>query len=345
MKKFKRNRAIGIFDAEFRLEKLSKLGDPLERLGKYVDFELFRSFLETKLSKIAKGPGGRPGYGYVLLFKILILQRFYNLSDGQAEYQINDRLSFMRFLGLTLADEVPDENTVWNFREHLIEMDLVEALFSLFREELERLHMVIHEGKIVDASFIEVPIQRNSKEENAMLSKGEIPASLQENEDSFAQKDTDARWTKKGNVAYFGYKNHVKVDSKSKFVLAYEVTSAEVHDSQILETLLDDRDAGQDGFMDSAYMSEENIAILEGKGMTPQICERAYKNKPLTEAQNDNNKIKSKTRSRIEHIFGFMEMSMNGMYLYQIGKKRISAMIGLMNLTYNMFRKVQLASC
>lgn len=343
MKKFKRHRAIGFFDAEFRLGKLSKLGDPLERLVKHVDFELFRAFLEKELSKEAKGQGGRPPYDYVLLFKILILQRYYNLSDGQTEYQINDRLSFMRFLGLTLADSVPDEKTIWLFREELTNRELVERLFSLFLQELTRLDLVVHEGKIIDASFIETPIQRNSKEENAMLKKGEIPKSMQENEHSFSQKDTDARWTKKGDVSFYGYKNHIKVDSKSKFILTYEVTSAEVHDSQVLENLIDDKDAGQDMFLDSAYQSEANVAILEDKKISPQIIERAYRNHPLTEEQEQNNKIKSKTRARVEHIFAFMEMSMNGMYLYQIGKKRITAVVTLMNLTYNMFRKVQLA--
>jgi IS5 family transposase len=81
------------------------------------------------LSKLSKGAGGRPPYDYVLMFKILILQRYYNLSDDQVEFQINDRLSFMRFLDLTIADDIPDSRTVWHFREQLTDSGIVEDFF------------------------------------------------------------------------------------------------------------------------------------------------------------------------------------------------------------------------
>lgn len=153
-KSFKRHKAIGFFDEDLRLSKLSKLGDPLEKLAQGIDFELFRDLLESRLQVAAKNKGGRRPYDYVLMFKILILQRYYNLSDHQTEYQICDRLSFMRFLGLTLADDVPDGKTVWHFRERLVDLGLTEELFSLFLRRLEELGLVVHEGKIVDASFV-----------------------------------------------------------------------------------------------------------------------------------------------------------------------------------------------
>ena len=342
MKRFKRHRDYGFFDQEIRLSKLSTLGDPLERLNNHIDFEMFRTLLQDTLTKEAKGKGGRPPYDYVMMFKVLILQRFYNISDDQVEYQINDRMSFMRFLNLTIADDVPDSKTVWHFRERLIDLDLIEPLFNLFLEELERLNLVVNEGKIVDASFIEVPIQRNTREENKQIKEGEVPESFKQNPHRLAQKDTDALWTKKNNVSYFGYKNHVKQDSGSKLITKYTVTDASVHDSQQTEPLLEKKDKGEPLFADSAYtgpIQEQAIAL---KKMINQVSEKGAKNRPLTEEQKENNRIKSKVRSRVEHIFGFMEMSMNGMYLYNIGIKRITAIVGLMNLTYNMFRKLQL---
>lgn len=342
MKRFKRSQAAGFFDYDIRLTKLSQLGDPLERLKKGVDFNLFRSFLEEKLYRQPKGAGGRPAYDYVLMFKILILQRFYNLSDEQSEYQINDRLSFMRFLDLTTADDVPDSRTVWAFREQITNLELVEPLFELFLTHLASLNLIVHEGKIIDASFVEVPRQRNSREDNKTIKSGEIPASFTENEAKLAQKDTDARWTKKNSQTFFGYKNHVKADAKSKIITKYVVTSASVHDSQALNDLLDETDAQQDLYADSAYTGEKQEATIENAEMTNKVCEKGYKNAPLTDEQKDNNKTKSRIRSRVEHIFGFIEMSMNGMYLLQIGEKRIKAAIGLMNLTYNMFRKLQI---
>lgn len=342
MKKFKRHRDYGFFDQDIRLSKLSQLGDPLERLNAGIDFEMFRDILMTGLEKIAKGKGGRPPYDYVLMFKILILQRYYNLSDDQVEFQINDRLSFMRFLDLTIADDIPDSKTVWNFREELTNLGLVEKLFVRFVEKLEEIGLIVNEGKIIDASFVEVPRQRNSREENKQIKEGEVPESFKENPHKLSQKDINARWTKKNNKNYFGYKDHVKQDGKSKLIIKYKVTDASVHDSNATEPLLDEKDKGEEFYADSAYTGEPQEKIISDKEMINKVCEKGTRNHPLTDEQKANNKEKSKTRCRVEHIFGFMEQNMNGMYIQCIGIKRAESVIGLMNLTYNMFRKIQL---
>jgi transposase, IS5 family len=342
MKIFKRHRDYGFFDQDIRLTKLSQLGDPLEKLNQGIDFEIFRQVLLLGFEKIAKGKGGRRPFDYVMMFKILILQRYYNLSDDQIEYQINDRMSFMRFLNLTIADVIPDSKTVWNFREQLVDLKLVDVVFDLFLKELDTLGLVVNEGKIIDASFIEVPKQRNSREENKQIKNGETPKSFEENANKKEQKDLDARWTKKNNVSHYGYKNHIKVDAKSKIIVKYEVTSASVHDSQILDNLLDEKDADEDFYGDSAYTGHNQKDIISQKDMIDKTCKKGYKNNPLTQEDHAINKEKSRVRSRVEHVFGFMEGSMNGMSLYAIGIKRIEGIVGLMNLTYNMFRKIQL---
>jgi transposase, IS5 family len=342
MKAFKRHRDYGFFDQDIRLTKLSKLGDPLEKLNQGIDFELFRKVLESGFDKVAKGKGGRRPFDYVMMFKILILQRYYNLSDDQIEYQINDRMSFMRFLDLTISDDIPDSKTVWNFREQIINLELIDVVFDLFLKELNQLGLIVNEGKIIDASFIEVPKQRNSREENKQIKNGETPKSFDENPNKKRQKDLGARWTKKNNVSYYGYKDHIKVDAKSKLILKYKVTDASVHDSQTLENLLDDQDANEDLHGDAAYRGQEQQKIISEKEMVDKTCVKGYKNNPLTEQEKEINKEKSRVRSRVEHIFGFMEGSMNGMNLYAIGIKRVEGIVGLMNLTYNMFRKIQL---
>ena len=343
MKRYKRYRDYGFLDQDIRMSKLSQLGDPLERLNEGVDFEIFRSFLEDRLSKLVNGKGGRPPYDYVLMFKILILQRYYNLSDDQVEYQINDRLSFMRFLDLTIADDIPDSKTVWHFREQITDLDLVEELFDLFLKELEELNLIINEGKIIDASFVEVPIQRNRKADNELIKQGIIPESISSNPHKQRQKDMDARWTEKNGVNFFGYKDHVKQDAKSKLIVKYRVTDASVHDSQATETLLEkEKDKGEDFYADSAYSGEPQEKIISKNEMNNKVCEKGRRNHPLTEEQKENNREKSRVRSRVEHIFGFMEMNMNGMFIQCIGIKRATAIIGLMNLTYNMYRKIQI---
>ncbi|MDR3114859.1 MAG: transposase, partial [Treponema sp.] len=115
--------------------------------------------------KEPKGPGGRPPFDYVMMFKILIVQRMYNISDAQTEYQIKDRLSFMRFLGLALCDTVPDEKTIWEFRDNLVQANIIDTLFYRFTKQLEEKEIITHSGSIIDATFVEAPRQRNSREE------------------------------------------------------------------------------------------------------------------------------------------------------------------------------------
>ena len=122
----------GFFDAEERLKVLSASGDPLERLSKVVDFAQFRPDLEAALVRADRARGGRPPYDAVLMFKVLVLQTLYTLSDDATEYQLKDRLSFMRFCGLALHDPVPDAKTIWLFREQLTRAGAIDRLFGRF---------------------------------------------------------------------------------------------------------------------------------------------------------------------------------------------------------------------
>ena len=236
----------GLFDEQNVLAKLTQLGDPLVLIEKHIDFALFEKHIlqfTGRKASTEKPSKGRPAYDAVTMMKIIFLQRLYNLSDDQVEFQINDRMSFMRFLNLTIADDIPDSNTVWAFREKLVEMELTEAIFDLFLAQLTRLNLVLNEGKIIDASFVEVPKQRNSREQNKQIKEGQIPQEFIDNPQVLAQKDLDATWTKKNNMTFYGYKNHVKVDIDNKIITAYTVTTASVHDSQALDMLLDEIDA------------------------------------------------------------------------------------------------------
>ena len=334
----------GFFDENDRLKELSLLGDPLERLNLVINWEAFRPKLTKVFRKEAKGPGGRPPYDYVVMFKVLILQRLYGISDAQAEYQIKDRLSFMRFLGLNLCDTVPDEKTIWLYRERLVQAKIIDTMFYRFTKQLEDKGLITREGSIVDASFIDVPKQRNSREENQSIKDGEVPKEWEEegNKHKVAQKDVNARWTKKNDETHYGYKNHVKADKDSKLIVKYEVTSAEVHDSQALADLVELK-KDKVMYADSAYKGEEVESCL-GKKIENQIIEKGYRNKPLTEDQKIQNKRKSSVRVRVEHIFGFMTNSMKGMSIRCIGIERAKFAIGMMNLVYNMSRYGYLAT-
>ena len=201
--------------------------------------------------------------------------------------------------------------------------------------------MIAHEGKLIDASFIEAPKQRNKRKENIEIKQGNTPKQWDENPNKKRQKDVDARWTKKNNETHFGYKNHVKVDNKYKFIEKGTTTTASVHDSQALDDLLTKSDEGQDLYADSAYTGEKQDNVIKKYKVNNKVHEKGYKNKPLTEKQKESNNEKSKIRARVEHVFGFMEQSMNRLNIRSIGIKRASGFTNLVNLTYNLFRYEQ----
>jgi len=341
-KKYKITGNRGLFDEQETYQKLSDIGNPLEKICKVIDFEMFRDMLESQLLNTNKknNAGAKP-FDIVMMFKIMILQRYYGLGDTQIEYQILDRLSFKKFLGLESGDKVPDEKTVWAFREKLTNEGLVEDIFSKFTKYLESKGLIMNEGKMVDASFTVAPRQRNTRDENKKIKEGNGDELWNDRPNKKKHKDIDARWTKKNGETFFGYKNHAKVDTKSKFIDKYEVTDASVHDSQPLDDLLTEDDSGQDFFADSAYTGEEQEKVINKYELNNKVHEKGYRNKPLTDEQKANNKEKSKIRARVEHVFGFMEQSMNGLVVKSVGIKRATGIIGLINLTYNLFRYEQ----
>ena len=239
MSKYITPQQSGLFDEAIRLEELHEMGDPLARLDQVIDWRLFEPVLARLPKAVPKGPGGRPPFPCLIMFKAMVIQSLYQLSDEQLQFQMTDRLSFNRFLGCTHADKSPDEKTFWAFREMLTKHQLIEPLFAIFHAALEAKGMFARKGQMVDATFVEVPRQRNhsalsrfdklkapslprgswpkgSREENARIKAGELPEGWEDHPQKARQKDVDARWTKKNGERYYGYKNHVKVDSRSK---------------------------------------------------------------------------------------------------------------------------------
>jgi len=328
-----------LFDLDNRYASLSEAGDPLERLNAVIDWEIFRPLLERIDAKERKTAAGRKPTCRVLMFKLLILQRLHNLSDERLQYQVSDRLSFMRFLGLELSGNVPDARTVWAFREALKEHQLTDALFERLNRALADLGVELKSGQIIDATFVPVPIQRNAREHNALIKADAVPIEWGKTPAKLAQKDIDARWTKKGGQNHYGYKNHINIDRDTKLIAASACTDAGVHDSQALDAVLRKEDEGGKAvWADSAYRSNEQEQSLKDSRHESRIHERAYRNKPLTKEQKIGNTAKSRVRARVEHVFGHMENSMGGIFLRSIGAARAKVGVGLMNLTYNLTR-------
>ena len=318
----------GLFDWQTRFEQLDNGGDPLVKLNDVVDWELFRSNLEKVRDKERKSHAGRKPFDVILMFKILILQSLYNLSDDQLEFQIRDRLSFMRFLGLSLGDTVPDAKTIWLFREQLTEAELIKTIFDRFDHFLRDNGFTAKKGQIVDASIVAAPRQRSSRDENKQIKDGQVPEDWTDTKKR--QKDTDARWTQKNGKNHYGYKNHIEVDVEHKLIREYEVTPASTHDSQVFEDLLDEANTSRDVWGDSAYGGQAHR----------ELC----RHKKLTEREKQGNHTRSKTRSRVEHIFGVQTQRAGNLIVRSIGLVRAKAKIGLRNLAYNIDRYRLLAT-
>jgi len=341
MKYFRPQQEANLFSILDHQKQLSRTPKGINRLNAVIDWELFRKEIESILGydKRDHRKGGRPPFDPVLMLKVLVLQKFHGLSDDEAEYQIKDRFSFLEFLGLRAGDRIPDAKTIWDFKQALEKegRDGGRRLFERFGELLEASGMVAKEGTLVDASFVDAPRQRNTREENAEIKEGKRPKGFEKDTPKGRQKDCDARWVKKNQETHYGYKNHAKVDAKSKLVTGFATTAAQVHDSQVFEELVEEGDGAV--FADSAYYSEESQEHLIQKNCEDFIMMKAQRGHPLTEEEVETNRKRSRIRVRCEHVFGRMsQLAMD--QIRTIGQVRAHHHNAMSNLVYNMDRLV-----
>ncbi|GLS37255.1 IS5 family transposase ISMac22 [Mesorhizobium tianshanense] len=345
----------GFWDIDERYVRLSKAGDPLEKLNAVVPWEVFRKPLAKALKRSDGAKGGRPPFDAVMMFKVLVLQALYSLSDDQAEFQIQDRLSFMCFLGLGLGDKVPDAKTIWLFREHLTQARAVENLFARFDKHLTKAGYLAIGGQIVDATIVAAPKQRNSDAEKADIKAGKVPDEWQKKPAKLRQKDRDARWTVKFSkakadeegktkprdiaVPAFGYKNHASIDRRHGFIRGWNVTGASAWDGAQLRNVLDKNNTGSTVWADTAYRSKKNEAWLDKNGYVSDIHHKKPKGRPMSEAMARANGRRSKIRAFVEHVFA-QQKSRMGLFVRTIGIARARTKIGMANLAYNLTRFV-----
>jgi transposase, IS5 family len=347
----------GFFDEDARLKALSAAGDPLERLAGVIDFEVFRRDLETALSRSDRSKGGRPPDDAVLMFKVLVVQTLYTLSDDQTEYQLKDRLSFMRFVGLALHDAVPDAKTIWLFREQLARAGVVEGLFAQFDALLRAKGWLAMGGQIVDATVIEARRPRLTLAEKNTLKGGGTPAEW--TPARRAQIDRDGRWTiKRGRkhnaapgdgqkrqveiaVPMFGDKNHVGVDRAFGFVRRYTVTHAAAYDGGQLGAVLDRDNTASDVWADTAYRSAANLVLLERRGRRPQFQRKKPRGRKMPAHIARGNATRARVRARVEHVFAAQKCRL-GLVVRTVGMVRARVKIGLANLAYNFTRLARL---
>ena len=316
----------------------------LKRLSETIPWESFRPLLEQGYTRERKSNAGRKRIDPLILFKMLILQQLFNLSDEEVEFQVNDRRSFEEFVGLGVMNIIPDATTIAFIRERLRKAGVIEELFEMFESYLRSQGLQARGGQIIDATLVPVPKQRNTREENAEIKAGRLPDGWDENPDRLRQKDLDARWVQKNGINYYGYKNSICIDVDHGFIRRYAVTPANIHDSQMLPRLLDPENEHDHVWADSAYSGECFEDLLSLRGFESLIHEKGSRNNPLGEAAKEMNRVKSAIRACVEHVFGCMTMSMGGKLTRKIGLARNEAWWGLKNLTFNFLRYLQRTS-
>lgn len=256
-----------------RPEKKKPKKDFLCEVDGYVDWGIYRKPLERSYTQSPYGP---PRYDVLVLFKMVLLQQWYDLSDAEVEEYVSDRLSFRRFLGLSVMDDVPDETTICLFRKHLIVSGLYDWLFETMQTELNNRHLFVKKGAMLDATFIQAP-----------------------------RKDPDAKDGHKGH----GYSVHTHVDAESELVRELEMTSAEVHDSQEEENLLFGDE--QSIWADKGYFNDEKKREMRQAGIYCGVLDKAKRNHPLSRKQKKRNVQKSRVRSGVEHPYAHMKHHQN----------------------------------
>jgi len=346
----------GFFDVDDRLQRLSDLGDQLEALRTAVDFEVFRSDLVAALDYTNGPQGGRPPFDPVMMFKILVIQAANNLSDERAEFLINDRLSFMRFLGLGLSDRVPDARTIWLFREKLTKAGVIKTLFERFDDAVRGSGYIAMSGQIIDASLVAAPKQRNTDDEKKAIKDGRIPQDWKAKPAKLRHKDRDARWTVKFTKAKekadgskppvdiaipaFGYRNHIGIDRGFGFIRTWMVTDAAAYEgARLREDLLDRTNTAKTVWADTAYRSAANETFMAKNGFVSRVHRKKPKGRPMPQAMRRANNAKSKVRARVEHVFAEQKDRM-GLFIRTIGIARATTKIGMANIVYNIKRLI-----
>ncbi len=304
--------------------KITRTEKKLCKIDQFVDFDRIVDRFSV-IDKTRQGLGGRPRKELVLMTRILFVQYLYNLSDPELEDQLNDRLSFQRFVGLGMNSTVPDYTTIWRFKEALIRHRLLDGLFQMIVDACEQRGLLVKRGTLVDSTIIESVNRPLSRQRRKTL--GQRPS---------AQIDTDATSTRKGNRQYYGYKGHIGVDQGSKLIRRKTFTTASPHDITELNHLIsgDERSI----WADKAYSRTSDKQKARASGVYYGVLDKGKRGQKLGNRQRSRNRQKSSVRSAVEHPFAYMKSKLD----YACARAKTQARNELsftMNcILYNVFR-------
>jgi len=290
-------------------ERIKRLGDKLVEIGGRIDWEGFRPKLEA-MYKNNTDRGGRPNLDVIVMFKSLFIQQLYSLSDEQLERELADRISFRVFLGTT--ETVPDSTTIWKFRERLAETGADKDAWAEMQRQLEAMKLKVQKGIMQDATFI-------------TSDPGHAKADTPRGDEAKTRRSKDGAWAKKGTKSFFGYKLHDAMDEKFGLVRRIEVTSANVHDSQV-----DLAEEGEVRYTDKGYFGAKT------KGYDAAM-KKATRGHPLSYKDEMRNKRISSKRSPVERFYAFIKCVCKGGHVAVTTIPRVRAKMILAGIVFNVY--------
>ena len=285
-------------------------GHFLKKIDGQINWRPFEKLLEP----LYHPTQGRPSHPPLVMFKALLLQQWYGLSDPGLEEAICDRLSFQRFLGLSLKDPVPDETRICRFRNMLAQADLGERLFGLLEEQLDAKGLLVRRGSLIDATLV--------KAQPHAPRKGE------------ASPDPEADWTRRGKDGHFGYKVHLTVDQGSDLLRRLALTRASTSESRLFEEMVIGDEAAV--FADGAYAKDARKAALRGRGVFCGIINRPWRYRAITAQQKKRNRFFSRVRRAVERVIGTLKCRYGLERCRYIGKVRNHNHLWLKGMCYNL---------
>lgn len=290
--------------------------DVLAEIGGLVDWSSF----EKLLSGIHTASRGEASYPPLTMFKVLLLQRWYGLSDEAMEAALFDRISFLAFAGFSAEDETPDHSTIWRFREHLAKDGLIETLFAELSRQLDKKGVTVKQGTLIDASLITSAARRPRMDEEPV-----------------SAIDPDARFgtsNERGKFR-FGYKAHIAVDAGSATINTWKVTPANVQEVTVACELLP-----QEGevLADRGYDARKLHGELAERGLKDGIMRRGHRHKALNQKQIARNHELSLKRRPVEAVFGTLKRSYGFHRMRYFNQMRNAAAFALACMAFNLKR-------
>lgn len=345
------SRLCGFLDLAVSARKRAKTH--LDKVDQIIEWKPIEGFLKKKLRR-HKDAVGNPAYPALGMFKVLLLQRWHDLSDQGMEDALADRISFCRFAGFSMDHQSPDASTICRFRNHLEQRGLLAKLLDMINEQLERHGMLVRTGSIVDATLI--PSARRPRKMEEV-----VPDELDGEEDdddgdndhptgysvqTSYSDDQDARWTRKGKVSCYGYKGHMAVEAEHGFILGGHVTAANRPDCKELMSVVKESalEPGAPVMADKGYSSRANRCDLEEAGYGDLIMYKASRGHPLNQAQRQVNRLISRIRGSVERAFGSMKKHYGLGRARYLGVGKVGMQLMLSAMAFNLKKAAGMVS-